>query len=159
MKKLKVKSRKSKGQSELKVESRKGRALAIVLFIFFAFLSTFTFRLPTASAQNIASVTALGNNPASSQVTCQSTATLLYSPTTQGAAAGAPWGRLSVWFENQSSNPVYIAPRLDISTSNAAILLITQGHTFNFDRTAGSNVTWYCITASGSATVGVLEEK
>jgi len=127
--------------------------LSLILIAFVIAYCTVTF------AQNVASVTAVGNSPDSSQVVCGSTPTLLYRPTQAGWATNAPYGRVSIWFENQSNVPVYIAPRSDISTSNAAILLTIQGHTFNFDRTTGGNVTWYCITASGSATVGVLEEK
>ena len=109
-----------------------------------------------APAQNITSVTALGNSPSSGQVACGNTPTLLYSTTSSGGAS--PFGRLSITFQNQSAVPVYIAPRADISTSNAGVLLITQGHAFTFDRSSG-NVAWYCVTATGTATVGWTEEK
>jgi hypothetical protein len=107
-------------------------------------------------AQDVASVTALGSVPASGQVTCGATPTLLYSTTTSGGAT--PWGRLSITFQNQSTQAVYIAPRADISTTNAGFLLFVQGHTMTFDRSSG-NVAWYCITATSTATVGWTEEK
>lgn len=102
--------------------------------------------------------TALGDHPASGQVTCGATATLLYAATSTAPSGGNPYGRISITFQNQSSQPVYIAPRADITTSNAGVLLITQGHAFTFDRSSG-NVAWYCITASSTATVGWTEEK
>jgi hypothetical protein len=107
-------------------------------------------------AQGPASMTSLGGSPTSGQVSCLNTATVLYSTTQQGGSQ--PYGRLSITFQNQSTVPVYIAPRADISTSNAGVLLITQGHAFTLDRSSG-NVTWYCVTASSTATVGWTEEK
>ncbi len=121
-------------------------ALALLLFILV---------VPGSFAQDTASVTALGNHTASSQVTCTASATALYSTTTSGGTS--PYGRLSLTFQNQSAQPVYIAPRSDISTSNAGVLL-PQYSSFTTDRTSG-NVSWYCVTSSGSATVGITEEK
>lgn len=107
-------------------------------------------------AQNVSSVTALGSSSVSGQVTCGNTPTLLYSTTASGGATR--WGRLSITFQNQSTQPVYIAPRSDISTSNAGILLGAQYQSFTADRSNG-NVSWYCITGSSTATVGFTEER
>ncbi len=109
-----------------------------------------------ALGQNVASATALGSSPVSGQVTCQNTPTLLYTATQSGGAH--PYGRLSITFQNQSSQPVYIAPRSDISTTNAGVLLGTQYSSVTFDRSSG-NVAWYCVTASSTATVGWTEER
>ena len=100
--------------------------------------------------------TAAGSSPASGQVTCGSTPTLLYSTTT--ATPYGTGGRLSITFQNQSTQPVYISPRADISTSNAGVLLGVQYQSFTADRSNG-NVTWYCITASSTATMGWTEER
>ena len=115
----------------------------------------------TAHGQSIDSVTALGSNPASGQVTCGTTATLLYSTT--ASANPNPWGRLSITFQNQSSQPVYIAPGsagscAGITTSNAGILLGVQYQSATLDRSDGL-VTWCCITGSSTATVGWTEER
>lgn len=112
-------------------------------------------------AQNVASVTALGSAPASNQVACQNTPTLLYSTTASGNPY--PWGRLSLTFQNQSSVPVYIAPGSSgsctrVTTSNAGILLGTQYQSVTLDRSSG-NVTWCCVTSSSTATVGWTEER
>ena len=109
-----------------------------------------------------ATSTALGNFPASGQVACQNTATLLYTTTQSGGTT--PYGRLSITFQNQTAGvPVYIAPGSSgscssVTTGNAGILLTVQGHAVTLDRSSG-NVTWCCITASGSATVGWTEER
>lgn len=100
--------------------------------------------------------TSLGNSPVSGQVTCGAAPTLLYAMTASGGAA--PWGRLSLTFQNQSATAVYVAPRADISTANAGILLGVQYQSVTLDRTSG-NASWYCTTSSGSATVGWTEEK
>ena len=110
----------------------------------------------SAFAQDVKSVTSLGAASVSGQVTCTASPTLLYSTTASGGAQ--PFGRLAITFELQGTQPVFIAPRPDISTSNAGFLLITQGHSMAFDRSSG-NVSWYCITATGSAVVGFTEEK
>jgi hypothetical protein len=109
-----------------------------------------------ALAQNVTSVTALGNSPSSGQLACGNTPTLLYSTTSSGGAS--PFGRLSITFQNQSAQAVYIAPRSDISTSNGGILLGILYQAVTFDRSSG-NVSWYCITGSNTATVGWTEEK
>ncbi len=94
-------------------------------------------------------ITAIGVNPSSGQVTCDNTAKLLRA---------ASVGRTSVTFQNHSATTVYIAPRSDISTANAGILLNQYG-SFTADRTSG-DVAWYCTRAStDNATVGWTEEK
>jgi hypothetical protein len=125
------------------------RVLFWTLFLTFSLCAS-------AFAQNVTSVTALGSSSVSGQVACGTSPTLLYSTTQSGGAQ--PFGRLSITFELQGTQPVYIAPRPDISTSNAGFLLITQGHAMTFDRSSG-NVSWYCITTTGSAVVGFTEEK
>jgi hypothetical protein len=121
------------------------------LAFFFLFLT-----LPWTCFAQTPVTTAAGSSPGSGQVTCGSTPTLLYSTTT--ATPYGTGGRLSITFQNQSSQAVYLAPRSDISTSNAGILLGIQYSSATLDRSSG-NVSWYCITGSGSATVGWTEEK
>lgn len=95
--------------------------------------------------------TAVGTSATSGQVSCGATATLLKASNTTG--------RVSITFQNHSSTAVYIAPRSDISTTNAGVLLdTTRGMSVTFDRSTG-DVVWYCITASSTATVGWTEEK
>jgi hypothetical protein len=65
---------------------------------------------------------------------------------------------LSVLFQNHSSVAVYIAPRSDISTSNAGIILGVQYQSVSVDRST-ADVQWYCITSSSTATVGWTVEK
>ncbi len=124
--------------------------------LFWTFLSILGIEASALAQGPGATFTALGSNPTSGQVTCAATPTLLYTTTASGGAA--PWGRLSITFQNQSGQPVYIAPRPDISASNAGILLGTQYSSATFDRSSG-NVSWYCITASSTATIGWTEEK
>lgn len=107
-----------------------------------------------AFAANVS--TAFGDNPASGQVSCGATATLLYTTTPYGSPT--PYGRLSITFENFSSTPVYISPNPSITTSNAGILLGIQYQAVTLDRASG-NVSWYCITGGGTATVGYTEAK
>jgi hypothetical protein len=107
-------------------------------------------------AQSGAVFTGLGSAPVSGQISCGTTPTLLYSTTTPGGVT--PWGRLSITFQNQSSQPVYISPNPGITTSNAGILLGVQYQSVTLDRSSG-NVNWYCITGSSTATVGWTEEK
>ena len=123
---------------------------------FFLLFLAFAIACRTTTFAQSASVTALGSSPVSGQVTCGNTPTLLYSTTASGGATR--WGRLSITFQNQSTQPVYIAPRPDISTSNAGILLGAQYQSFTADRSNG-NVSWYCITGSSTATVGFTEER
>lgn len=102
--------------------------------------------------------TAAGGSPSSAQVSCGATATLLKAATVPSNTS-YPMGRLSIIFQNHGTNPVYIAPRSDISTSNAGILLdTTRGLTLTIDR-SGGDVAWYCITSSSTSTVGWTEEK
>jgi hypothetical protein len=124
------------------------------LFLLFLALVTgyCTVTLAQSSQQ---SVTALGYATASGQVTCAATPTLLYATTQSGNPS--PYGRLSVIFQNQSNQAVYISPSSSITTSNAGVML-TQGQGVTFDRSNGQ-VSWYCITASSTATVGWTEEK
>jgi len=83
----------------------------------------------------------------SNQVSCGNTATLLYQP--QGYFVA----HLIIKNQSASTVTVYIAPRADITTSNAGADL-PPGAGFIFD---GNSNTWYCITSSGSATVGWTE--
>ena len=123
--------------------------------IFWAVLPLLAICAATLARAQGAAVTALGSAPASGQVSCGNSPTLLYATTASGGTQ--PHGRLSVTFQNQSTTPVYIAPRADISTSNAGVLLGTQYLSATFDRSNG-DVSWYCITASGSAAVGWTEK-
>jgi hypothetical protein len=124
-------------------------------FFAFVIVTILILGLSISSFAQTPTITSLGGNPASGQVTCGNTATLLYSPNPTGPPF---YGRLSITFQNQSTQPVYIAPRSDISTSNAGILLGTQYQSVTLDRSNG-NMTWYCITGSSTATVGFTEER
>jgi hypothetical protein len=99
--------------------------------------------------------TSVGNESTSAQVSCGSTATLLRAAITP--ATTTPSGRVSITFQNMSAQDVYIAPRSDLTTANAGIIL-PQYYSFTTDRSSGY-VAWYCITSSSTATVGYTEEK
>lgn len=103
----------------------------------------------------VPTVTSIGRSTASAQVSCGATATLLRAAV--APTDTTPAGRVSITFQNHGSQAVYIAPRADISTSNAGIVL-TQYMSFTTDRTGG-DVSWYCITSTSTATVGYTEEK
>ena len=100
-------------------------------------------------AQSSPVTTAVGPTATSGQVTCDNTATQLRAAAT---------GRNSITFQNHTNTTVYIAPRSDITTGNAGILL-GQYSSFTADRTSG-DVAWYCIRAStDNAVVGYTEER
>jgi hypothetical protein len=124
--------------------------------LFWAVLLMFGFSTGLFAAET-GTYTTLGSAPASNQVSCGSTATLLYTTTTPGGPGPGVF-RLSVIFQNQSSQPVYISPNPAITTSNAGILLGVQYQSVTLDRSSG-NVSWYCITGSNTATVGWTEER
>lgn len=128
------------------------RSILAVLVALVVILGTY----PAWGATQV--TTALGGVSTSDQVACGGgSAVLLKAPTVPTVDTG----RTSITFQNHS-NPVvavYIAPRSDISTSNAGILLDSvHGMSVTLDRSNGG-VTWYCITAGGAATVGWTEEK
>jgi len=87
------------------------------------------------------------------QVTCGTTPTALYT-------TNSPYR--SLIFENQTPGvSVYIDVNPSLTTSTAGILLgaaTVPGIVITGTPTAGPE-TWYCITGSGSATVGVTVRK
>ena len=107
------------------------------------------------AADTTKSTTAIGKSSTSTQVSCTNSITALYSTTVESGAA--PYGRTSVTFQNMSSQAVYISPLSTATTATAGIVL-TQYMSFTSDRSSGL-VSWYCITATSTATVGVTEEK
>lgn len=130
--------------------SKKGRMGMVVIVVLVLLIVTIVYNTAKAGGGNPVS-TAIGTSTTSGQVSCGATATLLKASTTTG--------RVSIIFQNHGSNAVYIAPRSDISVTNAGILLdTTRGLSVTIDRTSG-DVAWYCITSSSTSTVGWTEEK
>lgn len=102
-----------------------------------------------ALAESTPVTTAVSPTVTSGQVTCDNTATQLRAAAT---------GRNSITFQNHTATTVYVAPRSDITTGNAGILL-NQYSSFTADRSSG-DVAWYCIRAStDNAVVGYTEER
>jgi hypothetical protein len=82
--------------------------------------------------------------PTFSQVSCTGTIATIYS--------GGP--SLSVIIQNQTpSVPAYVGPLSTITTTTAGIVLsATTGNSFIIENKSNA---WYCITAGGTATIGV----
>lgn len=80
------------------------------------------------------------------QTTCSGTAAQLWAGQTVNQMANQ-----TVFIQNQSTTLyVYIAPSSTITTSNAGIYLAPGGGITITNR----NEPWWCVTASGSVTVG-----